>query len=301
MKQRSLSREAVTRFSYACIQRYSEVRIFNCIVLNTGDSLPTMRTILVIAVLLSCCAITATAQKSVPLSQEQLAEITARGRMLFEYDQAAWHATDAVLAAHPKGDNSSRFVCRKEERGWICVFGHLDADKFLIDYEVVQEGSPEESQARLHEPPAEDTGFYFTGVKAMMIAGKDFQITAEKRPDNPVVLPAPSGQFYVYMIPAQTKDGVFPLGGDARYLVAADGNSIIEKRQLHKAILERTAQVPGGGKLAAGFHNHVLSDVPEDTDVFYVWSRKPLVPEMIGMTKKQVYKVETNGTIKLLK
>lgn len=260
-----------------------------------------MRTILATAVLLSCCAIVATAQKSVPLSKEQLAEITARGRMLAEYDQAAWHATDAVMATHPTGDGSNRFICRKEEKAWTCVFGHLDTDKFIVEYEAVQTAGHEEFQVKHQEPPADDTGFYFTGVKAMMIAGKDFLMTAEKRPYNPAILPAPSGQFYVYMVPAQIKNRVFPLGGDARYLVAADGNSIIEKRQLHKTIIEDASQVPNGGKLAAGFHTHVLTDVPEDTDVFYVLSRKPLVPEMIGMAKKQVYEVETNGTIKLLK
>jgi hypothetical protein len=55
-----------------------------------------------LAFLLYCAPVTL-AQKSAPLSREQLAEITGRGRLLAEYDQAAWHATDAVMATHPKG------------------------------------------------------------------------------------------------------------------------------------------------------------------------------------------------------
>ena len=260
-----------------------------------------MRTMLSILVLVSLCSAMAAAQKSPPLSQEQLGEITTRGKMLAEYDQAAWHATDAVMATHPREDDDGRFVCRKADATWTCVFGHLGTDKLLIDYEAVQGASPREFQVKHHEPPQEDTGFYYAAVKALMLAGEDFQATAEKRPYNPSVLPAPSGQYYVYMVPAQTKNGVFPLGGDARYLVAADGNSMVEKRQLHKTILETTPRAPQGGKLAAGFHSHVLSDVPEDTDVFYVLTRKPRLPEMIATGKKQMYKVETDGTIKPVK
>jgi hypothetical protein len=191
-----------------------------------------IRTILLF--LLSCCTAVALAEKTAPLSREQLAEISARGRMLAEYDEAAWHATDAVMSTHPKQDNDTRFVCRKADATWTCVFGRLAADKLLIDYEALQ-ASATEFQIKHHEPPMEDTGFFFAAVRAMITAGNDFQKTAEKRPYNPTVLPAHSGQFYVYMVPAQTKKGIYPLGGDARYLVSTDGSTIVEKRQLHRA------------------------------------------------------------------
>lgn len=261
-----------------------------------------MRTNPVTIVLLSCCVTIALAQKKAPVSQEELNEISARGRLLAEYDQAAWHATDAVMATHPQKDSDSRFVCQKSDKSWTCVFGRLTTDKFLIDYEAVEGTSPQGFQVKHHEPPAEDTGFYFTAIKAMMVADKDFQITAEKRPYNPSVLTAPSGQLYVYMVPAQTRNGVFPLGGDARYLVTADGNTIVEKRQLHKTILETSQQVPSGAKPSAGYHTHVLSDVPEDTDVLFVLTRKPLMPEYVGGGKPlRTYVVERDGAIRIAK
>jgi hypothetical protein len=250
--------------------------------------------------LLSCCTTVALAEKSAPLSKEQLAEISTRGRMLAEYDEAAEYATAAVMATHPKQGNDTRFVCRKADAMWTCVFGRLTADKLLIDYEALQGASAKEFQVKRHEPPMEDTGFFFAAVKAMMTAGNDFQKTAERRPYNPTVLPASSGQFYVYMIPAQTKKGIYPLGGDARYLVSTDGSTIVEKRQLHKSILETNQQVPAGTKFAGGVHTHVITETPEDTDVFYVLTRKPLVPESVG-AGKHVYFIETDGTIKVSK
>ena len=43
------------------------------------------------------------AQREKPATQAELDEITARGKMLYEYDVAAWHSTDAVMAlSQPK-------------------------------------------------------------------------------------------------------------------------------------------------------------------------------------------------------
>lgn len=62
--------------------------------------------LLILAILLF--ASVALAQRSNPPSKTELAEITERGRQLAEYDGAAWHATDAVLAMKP----SERSVAR---------------------------------------------------------------------------------------------------------------------------------------------------------------------------------------------
>lgn len=258
-----------------------------------------MRTIF-ICVLLSCLAISASAEKKSPLSKKQLDEITERGRMLAEYDRAAWKATDAVMETHPKLGDDSRFACQKADTKWTCVFGHIVEGKLLIDYKAMQEGTPAEFKVEHQEPPAEDKGFFLAAIRAIFTTMKDFHLTAEDRPYNPSVLPGPSGQLYVYIVPAQTQTSVFPMGGDARYLVSADGNTIVEKRQLHKAILEIKTEESGGRTTAGGFHTHVLSDVPEDTDVFYVLSRRPLVPEYIGTGDKKnliIYEVDTYGSI----
>jgi hypothetical protein len=38
--------------------------------------------------------------------------------------------------------------------------------------------------------------------------------------------------------------------------------------------------------------------VPEDTDVFYVLTRQPSVPEYIGTLKKKLFIISTDGTIR---
>ncbi len=100
----------------------------------------------------------------------------------------------------------------------------------------------------------------------------------------------------MYLYPAQVKAEVFPLGGDVRYLVSADGGKILEKRQLHKTILESG---PAKGKKAVeGMHTHALSDVPEDTDVLHVLQQSPPRPETV-VTAHFVYEIGAGGAIRV--
>ena len=103
----------------------------------------------------------------------------------------------------------------------------------------------------------------------------------------------------MYVLPAQTKTGIYPLGGDVRYVMALDGSTIVEKRQLHKSILEiNPGSVPKGATPTGGYHTHILSDVPEDTDVFYVLTRRPSEPEFIVTPSKKMYGIGVDGVIR---
>lgn len=227
-------------------------------------------------------------------------DVTARGRALYEYDQAAWHATDAVQVMHPPDQSVGRYLALKSDKGWTVVFGHLSdqRDRFLIGYEATQSATHlQEFTVKKLDPPKEDTTFYLAAAKAFDTARNDFQ--GEKRPYNVAVLPAQSNQLFVYVMPAQTKAGIYPLGGDVRYLITADGGSIVDKRQLHKSILEiPSSSIPKGTTPAGGAHTHVLSDVPEDTDVFHVLTRQPSQPEFVGTPDKKLYEISVDGTIR---
>src|SRR5262245_50072933 len=102
-----------------------------------------------------------------------------------------------------------------------------------MQFEAIQEGSGAPFNVKRYDPPLEDTAFYLAAAKAVRLATKDFQHAAQKRPYNAAVLPAPSDQLYVYIVPAQTQKGVYPFGGDARYLISKDGGDILETKTLH--------------------------------------------------------------------
>src|SRR5260370_3401181 len=50
------------------------------------------------------------AGKKKPEPDPIMPDVTARGRALYEYDQAAWHATDAAQAMHPPDQSVGRYL-----------------------------------------------------------------------------------------------------------------------------------------------------------------------------------------------
>jgi hypothetical protein len=255
------------------------------------------RAAIVLAVFLSLAAGYAPGQSKDKGLDTLLAGVTERGRALYAYDQAAWHGSDALMALHPDTKGLSRYICRKTPAGWVVSVGKWnDAhDQFLVLYEAVQSPKSTKFEARKLDPPVKAKDELTGMERAQELAIKEF--VGEKRPYNVAILPAPAGNLYVYVYPGQTKEAVWPIGGDVRYTISADGKQILEKRQLHKAIMDmeyNPDKLP-----AAGVHMHLQSDVPEDTDVLYVLTRQPSIPEYIMINPEKMFIVSTNGSIEL--
>jgi hypothetical protein len=265
---------------------------------SSGVGVPAVILLVVATAAATCATWITAAQEPAPPTNEELAAITERGRVLYEYDQAAWHATDAVQLANPKTVEGQHYIAKKENGKWRVVFGRLSEDhsRFGISYEAMQQEQPREFTVEKEPEARQDDGFFLFAARAIEIALKDFGGTS--RPYDVAVLPAAAEQLYVYLYPAQTKARVYPLGGDVRYLMTADGTKILEKRQMHKTVIETAPSHKG--KAVAGFHTHVLSDLVEDTDVFHVLTQDPPVPEFVA-AGRFVYQVTADGTIRIEK
>jgi hypothetical protein len=240
-------------------------------------------------------------QPDTPPTPTELAEIAARGQALAEYDQAAWHAGDAVEALHPARETVQCYVARKTPAGWTVAFGYFDPAhiRFLISYEAKQGASPIEFTVIKHVPPIEDTDFYFHAASALDTAMNDFDSSVNPaRPYNISVLPAKTGDWYIYAIPAQQDSAILPFGGDLRYTVSFDGAKILDRRQMHKTVLEQSAP-PGGGRPDFYFHTHILSDLPEDSDIFYALTRRTLQGEWVA-TRKYTYEITPESSLHYL-
>jgi len=238
-----------------------------------------------------------------PPPASELAAITERGRKLSEYDAAVWHASDGVQTANPKTTDGQHYLAQKENGRWTVVFGALNHEKteFLIGYEAEQTAKPREFAVKQDEPAKEGQGFYLFAARALELALADFG--PANRPYNSAVLVESArgeiespGLLYVYLYPAATKAGIYPVGGDVRYLVTADGLKILAKRQMHKTVVENPPAK--GKKVVSGFHTHALSDEPEDTDVLHVLQQDPPLPEMIG-TQHFLYEIAADGAIRV--
>jgi hypothetical protein len=232
-----------------------------------------------------------------PASAKELAAITERGRLLAEYDRAAWQATDAVLSQPPTPGTIQRYLARKKDDLWTVVFGRLNekGDRFLVAAKASQDARNGTFNVVRYPKPREEGGAWLEMARAVETVAAQFN--GGNRAYNIALLPASNGEYYIYLIPAQIKANVFPLGGDTRYRVSRDGRQIRETRLLHRGVMEVRAQE----KFAAHVHTHVYSPVqnetPEDTDVFHVLARKPAIPEII-VTKNFAYEIKTDGTIR---
>jgi len=251
---------------------------------------------LLIALVLTASA--TAAQRTKPADNKELAGISERGRLLYEADQAVWHATDSVQALKPNADLVRGYVVEKSGSSWRVVFGRLTEDDsaYLVAYEATAKTANGAFSARPVDPVRVEKGRIVQRARALNTGRA--AIGKPGRPYNIAVIDAPENRHWVYAFPAQTDDQVFPLGGDVRYLVSTDGASIIETRQLHQSILER--RVPSKEITPTiSWHTAVLDEVPEDTDVFHVLWRKFGVPELVA-TRTFMYQIETSGAIKYL-
>jgi hypothetical protein len=215
---------------------------------------------------------------------------------LAAYDAAAWYGTDAVQALKPPTGAVHMYIGSKTDAGWVIGFGALNPDKtrFLLAYEAVPGSDVKHPTVKVHEPALEDSGVWLHEAVA-------FETTRQKlgklsRPYNLAVLPAPGNHWFVYAYPAQTDLTAFPTGGDTRYLLSTDGDTIEETHRMHASILENKLDASQQAKMS--FHTAFLDDAPEDTDVSNVLMMGK-VPMLI-VTNNFAYQISPNGTITYL-
>lgn len=237
-----------------------------------------------------------------PSTDDELAQIAMRGRLLAAYDQAAWHATDALMAVVGKDTTGlGLFVVRFTPDAFIVDFGALDGSgkAFLTAYEATGRDT-QHFTIRAFTPAQTDTGYLLAAAKAIQLTKSNFQ-GVSGHTYNYAVLPNQDGTLYVYWYPAQTTR-IVPLGGDERFMVSPDGVTILEAHRMHRSILylDPSKGVPGGSRTSALFHTDLFSTVPEDSDVFHVLASSPPVPEYVD-AQNMLYAIDEKGNIRFVK
>ncbi len=244
-------------------------------------------------------SIAAAVAQPAPASVDELAAITQRGRALEAYDQAAWHGTDAARAVVGADTSGLEvYVAQKTAAGWVVDFGKLDPGGAAFSTVLeAQSADGLHFTARRLTPARSDTGFLVAAAHAIQTAEADFAPVAGF-PYNVAVLPNADTTMYVYLYPAQTNPNIFPVGGDERFTVSADGLKILDAQRMHNAVVAQPQDgtAPAGLHTVAGVRSVVVASVPQDTDVFHVLARKPAMPDYIN-AQGQMYLIETDGTI----
>jgi hypothetical protein len=231
-------------------------------------------------------------ERDKPADSAELASIADRGRAIAAYDQAAWHATDAVQALHPKDGLVRMYMGRLTSAGWVMDFGHLNEgkDAFLLAYETTPTSDIKQPRVKVYETPVEERGTFLNEARALDTARTAFP--PQQRPYNDAVLPDTNDSWFVYFYPAQTTLDSFPAGADIRYRVSQDGKTIEETHKMHASLLEN--KLTPGSKPTMSFHTAFLDDAPEDTDVADVLMMGGV--RMIICGPKFTYEIAADGT-----
>ncbi len=222
-----------------------------------------------------------------------------RGKQIFEYDQAAWHTTDALL--EDVNDASKIGI-----QGWVVTkvtsglnvtyFGKTD--KGLIGlYSAVWTGSAVIERKRLEVGPDS----VLQAEQLRLIAARDAAspvglAVCEDKPFNTVVLPGekPGDADLVYYLTPQLRAGIFPFGGHHR--IAVKNGKEVERRSFTKSCMNLpTTGNKKGGKPSALVLTHLLDPIPTELHVFSVFSTKlPLY--VMTQSNERIWVVEVpNG------
>jgi hypothetical protein len=238
-------------------------------------------------------------------TQSQLAEISARGRALAAYQRAAWMASSQLVATNPDLTSFQRYVAYRADSGWVVAFGRMNSerDTFYVSNIAIPAAVKGQRVDSLFEfqrftEPGPDTDFLVRAVRAMDLAVAALGRTT--RAYSASAIPADKGDWFVYLTPAADVASVAPFGDDVRYRISADGERVLETHRMHVGLVEADRSAPeGAARLTAGRHRTALHDLPEDSDVYHVLTRRPQVPEVVT-TRHYQYVIGVDGSIKLV-
>lgn len=235
----------------------------------------------------------------VPTDAQRAAAMDAgrAGRLIYEYDGAAWVSTDAMLAAikDPATVGMRGYIVESDGADQEAIYyGIKDALPFKIFVARVHDGKLLSSEV---VKPGKSNAM--TPIEKRMIDARDAVLNREamiaakitpcsKESFNTVVLPPsdPDGLVRVYVLTPQPSSGAIPFGGHYRFDVDAR-NRVVASRPFAKscAVLpEPTAASPG--KPVSLFITHLLDDQPTEIHVWQSLFRKMPVYVGIGSNRQ---------------
>jgi hypothetical protein len=252
---------------------------------------------------LALAAIPLAAQDAPPAKPAAVAPITDAERpgvqqavdlgwLVYSYDQAAWHGTDAMLEDVPDARTRgiAGWIVNDIADGWETVFFRPARDG---GYEAVWAGVYDGRKViRRTTYKAGDramTPDEAALVKATELARGQKVDRCSAKPFNTVVMPTGrgDGSLYAYLLtPQETTDAV-PLGGHHRFEIV-DGNVVSQRPFTRSCIALPLKQ--DGKRPNSLFITHLLDQTPTEIHVFSVYAAE--LPMFVSTGADRIWAVE---------
>ncbi len=264
-----------------------------------SDKKPSLGYLLLLAAALVAVAGSLDAEQLPPGIPEQPEEYRAEvqraemiGAVLYRVDQAAWKATDAVLAMIDQQELTSKtdgwIVSHAKDGSWLVRFAKEVSEGVFSQFDVPFEGNVP-GEVVVLDPPARLEGLEEDRFRARQTAIRDVRLMCERAHNTVVVSSSIDGidGWYVYFLVGTVKESELPLAGHIRILVSPKGDEVIENHPLSTSCLIMDFQdSPGPPEVALGTHG--VSDTPNEVHAFLSYGLE--IPLMIA-TKVGVWGV----------
>jgi len=256
-----------------------------------------MRLLGAVALLL---AVPATAQpdEARRTSAEDIAAIQSavdRGEMLYDYDQAAWHTTDAMREdMDPVARGVRGWVVTPQGDGLLVTFWKADGEGFAGVYSALWTGRDVRSRTVLEGSAGRLSDEQLGQIRAREAVDVSGLARCVDAPFNAMVIPTGEvGEVFVYFMTPQTSTKALPFGGHYRFTVR-DG-TVVDQRSFTRTCLDVALEGPEeGDDLVAMTVSHLLDPVPTEIHVFSMLAaRKPVF--VATTTNERVWAAEVSG------
>jgi hypothetical protein len=222
------------------------------------------------------------AQDALPVTDPELVagveEAELRGRLLWLYDQAAWHATDALLAdidpstiENPRGyvvvpgavDGTLETIFVAEQDGALREFA-----RYSVRETKVEGGGPVSGELPALSPLAERL-FRAREPALAAMAEQGYGLCSRESPNTLALPPDEDRAIAFYLLTSTREAGIYPIGGHYRADVGPDGSVAATRRYMNTCFDLPTApqRSPDGGVGHAGV-SYLFGDVPSEIHVF---------------------------------
>ncbi len=248
-------------------------------------------------------------------SEEALASLVERGRLIALYLQAVDRAAELLKAQGSNAPRSDRTVVVPEREGWRVVY--LEDPAGGASPAGTARKGPSIVAETTFSPDSGDVGTLGLSVPPRAVPATiqsyarsldEAEAATLSRPDGgkpclDAVLREPDGTFTVYVISQRSEEGAPPaaegagsvlFGRDFMVRVAAGGRQVLSVERLHDSLatLPLQPRAPGVPLL----HAHDKGDLPAPTDVALVLRHRVIAPLLV-LTKRFMFRIDREGAV----